>query len=121
MSKVTEWENDVGPGWRPLLAEMHAELAAIRPGYETLQVKEKWGVLTVYIKGGSDKIWPVLIRYLEKSRTVCEDCGAPGETRKGRAWLRTLCDACEAGRQPRRMVQSPEGKEDDVLRGSQLQ
>lgn len=119
---VIDLERDVGPGWRPLLAELHAELTEAGIGYEALQCKEKWGILRVYIRvegewhptfdltipgqgvitgtteEGSDT-WrradAIVQAAEEKSRTICEDCGAIGTLRTDRFWLRTLCDACK--------------------------
>lgn len=102
---VTEWENDVGPGWRLLLARLHAELAELTE-YKTAQVKEKFGLLRVYVdipaearETLGDAVWQILLKYERESASICEDCGAPGETRTSRVWLRTLCDEHEAGRQ----------------------
>ena len=119
---VVDLQRDVGPGWRPLLAELHAELTAAGISYEALQVKEKFGALRVYIstegefhptfdltipgqgviagttEKGSDT-WrradAIVQAAEEKSRTICEDCGQPGILRTDRFWLRTLCDACK--------------------------
>ena len=121
---LIDMENDVGPGWRPLLHELHAQLAGFR--YEALQVKEKWGILRVYIsvdgeehaafditipgagtltgRGKGSDTWDramVLVLAAEgKSRVICEDCGEPGVLRTDRSWLRTLCDACNTRNSP---------------------
>lgn len=118
---VMDMELDVGPGWRPLLAELHAELTAAGIRYEALQVKEKWGILRVYIS--TDSAWhptfdltvpgqgtitgtieegsepwrrgmEIVHAAEERSRVICEDCGDTGVLRTDRFWLRTLCDAC---------------------------
>ena len=118
---VIDLQNDVGPGWRPLLAELHAELTEAGISYEALQVKEKFGILRVYISGSGEwhptfdltipgqgtvtgtleegsETWrradAIVHAAEEKSRTVCEECGQPGVLRTDRFWLRTLCDAC---------------------------
>ena len=39
---------ECGPGWYPIIVETDAALAAIDPGYEVHQVKEKWGTLCYY-------------------------------------------------------------------------
>lgn len=126
---VTEWNDHVGVGWRPLLQQLHDELVAAGISYKTLQVKEKWGVLRVYIsvegesypvvdmtfpgvgtitsRGPLDDEQPTskwqqaqaLVRkYENKSATVCEYCGDPGELRNSHYWMLTLCDACESVR-----------------------
>ena len=55
------------------------------------QVKEKFGGLRFYYRGGDKKIrhW---VEFAEAmSFNVCEECGAPGE-RRDAGWVRTLCD-----------------------------
>lgn len=124
---VLDMQHDVGPGWRPLLAELHAELTAAGISYEALQVKEKWGILRVYIRaegewhptidltvpgqgtitgtieGGSgawEQVMAIVHAAEERSRVICEDCGEPGVLRTDRFWLRTLCDDCNGERRP---------------------
>lgn len=36
--------------------------------------------------------------YEQKSKTVCEICGAPGEVRTNMPWIRTLCESCHLKR-----------------------
>ena len=121
---VIDMENDVGPGWRPLLHELHQQLTEAGFSYEALQTKEKLGILRVYIsvsgeshvtfdltipgvgtvtgqEQGSDTYSRAieLVRAAEeKSRAICEDCGEPGVLRTDRFWLRTLCDECNGSR-----------------------
>lgn len=95
---VTDWKIDVGPGWHSLLDEMHAELVQVAPDYRTLQVKEKFAALTVYLSPCTGEVAEILDKYYARSKTVCEECGEPGEVRTSRFWLRTLCDAHENAR-----------------------
>lgn len=97
---VTGYKADVGAGWHPLLDELHAELAAADPDYQTIQVKEKFGTLRVYVYGlpATDAI---IDHYEERSRSICENCGQPGRPRPG-GWVKTFCDECEASRKERR-------------------
>ena len=56
------------------------------------QVKEKFGGLRFYIEGG-DSVTFSLIDFAESmSLRTCEVCGNVGE-RRGKGWIRTLCDA----------------------------
>lgn len=122
---VIDMENDVGPGWRPLLRELHQQLTGAGFSYEALQVKEKFGILRVYIsvdgeehvtfdltipgvgtitgqpEQGSDtysRAMELVYAAEEKSRVICEECGEPGRLRDERFWLRTLCDECDGRR-----------------------
>ena len=131
MDQIPDYLNDVGPGWRPLLLDLHEQLIEAGFSYELLQQKEKWGILRVYIsvdgeehaafditipgagtltgRGKGSDTWDramVLVLAAEgKSRVICEDCGEPGVLRTERFWLRTLCDECN-GKQPPRVSTS---------------
>ena len=55
------------------------------------QVKEKFGMLTIYYRGGDDYTDGVLRMAEEISRHTCEECGDVGyPTTSG--WIRTLCE-----------------------------
>jgi hypothetical protein len=54
------------------------------------QVKEKFGMLTIYQRGGDAYTDGVLRMAEEMSRRVCEVCGSPGTPTKS-GWIRTLC------------------------------
>lgn len=56
------------------------------------QVKEKFGTLRFYYRGGDDYVDGVVRMAEEMSAVTCEECGAPGRSRRG-GWIRTLCDA----------------------------
>ena len=71
------------------------------------QVKEKFGELRFYYRGGhwkventdeyTDDCSPIqgMVALSEhRSRNTCEVCGKPGELRGG-AWIRCLCDECD--------------------------
>ena len=111
----------VGPGWHPLLLNLHEQLLAVSPGYSVQQVKEKYGGLRVQLYTGllrhmnaGNTDWPdadhaarmkaeddaatALVRSAERESTrICEVCGNPGEPR-GDTWIKTLCDGCAASR-----------------------
>lgn len=54
------------------------------------QVKEKFGGLRFYYRGGDEYIRGLVSFAESMSYRVCEDCGKPG-TVGGRGWIRTLC------------------------------
>ena len=97
----------IGPGWFDLALELDQRIAALDPDYAIVQVKEKFGGLCYYIRRsegygpvtdwGTDPIGVVLREFEGRSVTICEDCGAPGEQRRG-GWVVTLCDDCLADR-----------------------
>ena len=62
------------------------------------QVKEKFGRLTIYYRGGDEYIHGVVAMAESMSAVTCETCGAPGHQRGG-GWIHTFCDEHEAERQ----------------------
>lgn len=124
---VTDYKMDVGSGWASLLDQLDEELRAVSPGYQTVQVKEKFGRLRVYVEGNpvqadisglgtvanvkiestaTSSNWrtvqDVLDKYELKSSQVCENCGQPGELDTSHFWIKTLCPACKARRDEER-------------------
>ena len=59
-----------------------------------IQVKEKFGSLRFYYQGGDDTISGMVRMAESMSAVMCEQCGAPAETR-GPGWIRTLCEVHE--------------------------
>ena len=55
------------------------------------QVKEKFGMLTIYHRGGDEYTRGVLRMAEEASRHTGEECGKPGYP-SSKGWIRTLCD-----------------------------
>jgi len=80
-----------GDGWLQLIHDLIEELIAAGWDKHSTQIKEKFGGLRFYIGGGSEEVWDIISKYEKLSYETCEDCGEPGEIRKG-GWWRTLCD-----------------------------
>lgn len=60
-----------------------------------VQVKEKFGGLRFYYRGGDDYV-AVVIDLLERlSESICELCGAPGRIRERNGWLSARCQVHE--------------------------
>lgn len=55
------------------------------------QIKEKFGTLRFYYRGGDDHVRNMVAMVEDLSSRTCEVCGSPGRTREG-SWVRTLCD-----------------------------
>lgn len=60
-----------------------------------LQIKEKYGELRYYISSAPKEIRDFIAEQTEKSRTICEKCGQPGET-YGKNWVYTHCNDCRS-------------------------
>jgi len=95
------WGFDHGDGWFHILdsamrlVQSHIDMER-RRGKEIdqvvfEQVKEKFGMLTIYHRGGNAYTDGILRMAEEVSRYTCEECGAPG-TPTSSGWIRTLCD-----------------------------
>jgi hypothetical protein len=55
------------------------------------QIKEKFGGLRFYYRGG-DEVISRMVRMAEQwAEHTCEECGKPGRERPG-SWIKTLCD-----------------------------
>lgn len=96
------WGFSHGDGWYDLIEELSEKLEPF--GVVAAQVKEKFGGLRFYLdypKHLSDedmeKVREIKNEAEEKSYKTCENCGEPGELRRG-GWIRTLCDKCEETR-----------------------
>jgi len=65
------------------------------------QVKEKFGTLRFYYRGGDDYISGLVSMAESMTNVTCEECGSVGERRHG-GWIRTLCDKHEEEYQTRK-------------------
>ena len=93
-------------GWRDIMdkflgaVEQRCNEAGLPLGspeaFSIMQVKEKWGSLSIYCSGAV-KSFDLCIAADESSSRVCMRCGAPGSLRTG-SWHLTLCDDCHADR-----------------------
>ena len=95
------WGFEHGDGWYHLLdsamrlVQSHIDMVNKR-GYKIEQVvfeqvKEKFGMLTIYHRGGDEYTRGVLRMAEEMSRHVCEECGDVGYA-NNKGWIRTLCE-----------------------------
>ena len=93
-------------GWFNLINQLSIDISKVveeesNTDFKVAQIKEKFGGLRYYYHGGcaSSKIDELIGVAEAVSYSICEECGAPGEIRKG-GWIRTLCDehALKSGR-----------------------
>ena len=104
------WGFEHGDGWYNLLdtamrlVQSHIEMQK-RRGQEIdqvvfEQVKEKFGMLTIYHRGGDEYTDGILRMAEEMSRNICEECGNVGYPTKT-GWIRTLCEKHHEEREER--------------------
>ncbi|MGN0522866.1 MAG: hypothetical protein ACI4IG_01165 [Eubacterium sp.] len=97
---------DVGNGWYSVLYGLCDEItkayeeAGIEVDVVPIQIKEKFGELCFYYETpNADSSLQkttndIVEKWEEKSATVCERCGQPGQLRTDLSWVLTLCDDC---------------------------
>ncbi len=102
---VAEFESErdnVGPGWQSLIEQVHKDLSAVAPGYQILQIKEKFGGLRYYValpntitEAQSNAAHSIVSIAESASLTLCEECGTKDDvSNAGPGWIRTLCPEC---------------------------
>lgn len=70
--------------------------------FSIVQIKEKFGGLRFYVGFGEmsgelmAKVNGAIQLAESLSYSICEKCGAPGETRSTGYYIRTLCDKCKS-------------------------
>ena len=89
-------------GWQPILARMLERLeatvgqqpAAFRRGLEVKRIREKFGVLSVYLsKVATPEVQAILDEAHAAAMVTCEVCGAPGRIADRHGWTSVKCDA----------------------------
>jgi hypothetical protein len=91
-----------GPGWYPLIAQLHVKLCEMDVDYDVLQVKEKFGRLRFHARSNNGLVqyqFEAAIDDAEaRSAEICEWCGAPGQLSRlseaAHLWFKTLCREC---------------------------
>lgn len=81
---------ECGDGWFSLLLEAATELEALDDEIIAVQVKEKFGSLSFYLRQQPPEADAILDRAHDRSISECETCGAAGR-RQGRGYTRTTC------------------------------
>lgn len=93
----SELAGEVGPGWRPLVFELHGRLLTVDRTYRLYSVAEELGGLVVIARFGPS-CHSAAMRLLQAARAAalatCELCGRGGTLRAQRLQLKTLCHDC---------------------------
>lgn len=101
-TQIPDWLDHVGPGWQPILAQLHADVVAVEPTYSVRQVKEKFGSLRTYLSYDSSEVFELIRAAENQAETTCEECGNPGyiRSRRPQGRLAALCDLCVEKEEP---------------------
>lgn len=86
---------ECGPGWVKLYEPLIEECQ--RLDVRVHQIKEKFGGLRFYVGPAPDELYSKIDEAEERSFSICESCGNPGEVRSG-GWIVTRCDSCYCSR-----------------------
>lgn len=109
------WGCTHGDGWLEILVSLCENIeeecekdAEAKKNFKFSQIKEKFGTLRVYTRGGNKAIYDLILDAEKESAKVCEYCGIRDETiaTKGTigqfGWIRTLCQNCRAQQKPQK-------------------
>lgn len=94
------WGIETGDGWFNLIWETCSRIEPlVGESFHFEQIKEKYGGLRMYYSGAiTDEGEKIIEEAEEKSQTICEECGKPGENREINGWWATECGKCYAKR-----------------------
>lgn len=93
------WYDSIPEGWRKAFGkEFSRDLKeAIKldkvKNFRFLQIKEKWGLLTIYVNNYTEHIDKVITKYEEMSKHYCIECGKPSEFMTF-PYITYLCSDC---------------------------
>jgi len=84
---------ECGNGWFYLLDRLCEDIIKIDGTCVATQIKEKFGTLRFYCDAANDEVYDLIDNAEEESRSICEECGEPGQM-TGTTWYKTLCQKC---------------------------
>lgn len=93
------WLDGMPNGWRKafgkaLCEDLKREINNSRlTDYKIHQIKEKWGLLTIYDEDGNHNTQEIIDKYEKLSATICQNCGKKAEYMTTR-WLGYYCKDC---------------------------
>jgi len=95
---------------RAKLAEQTEFATVAQRNFKILQIKEKFGRLTIYCEGATEYIRDTIAQAEEMSEQICETCGEYGILRDSARWIKVRCDECEEKHFADRYPLSPEAR-----------
>lgn len=82
----------ISEGWYPLTLELIRELHENGWDKKVLCIKEKYAELRFYTSDAyGSNLHTIIEKYTEKSQSICETCGARGNTRSSFGWEYVAC------------------------------
>jgi len=111
------WGFECGDGWFNILNQLCQNIqhhidwknreSVVVPQVVIEQVKEKFGTLRFYYRGGDDYISGLVSMAEAMSGVMCEDCGAAGEPNNS-GWIKTLCQVHQNEREEKHRAYAKE-------------
>lgn len=88
---------EIGKGWFPLVKPIIDRVQDLNENgsdVKILQIKEKWGVLRIYLLSAPEELLKQAHDAEEKSTRICEECGGPATQTEVNGWIYTRCSDC---------------------------
>ena len=92
---------ECGEGWMKLIQpildyikEYNLNTENDRDKIEILQIKEKLGILVIYVENATTELHDMINKASEESSNVCEECGSTTNIGKTAGWVETICHNC---------------------------
>jgi len=92
------WQLDIDGGWDDLLRDFCERLAPLMADSQpeqkptVQQIREKYGTMQISMLYMTNEIYELVDDIEERSRTICCECGKPGQNRCDLSWWAVLCD-----------------------------
>jgi len=82
---------ECGEGWYDILYDLCVELRNMKADLKMVQIKEKFGALRVYTDSKSLAVYDLIRAAEDRSRTICEVCGASGTSCSRADYIMVRC------------------------------
>jgi len=79
------------------------------------QVKEKFGTLRFYYRGGDDYVRGLISMAESMTEVTCESCGSGAKTDWNSGWVHTTCEPCQDARNKKRAEFVTDSLKNDIL------
>ncbi len=83
---------EVGDGWLPIVDNMLRELQDSNLEVDIIQIKEKFGFLTIYTHKEDVEISLIIQEAITAASESCDVCGKAGTLRNNNGWYMVRCE-----------------------------
>ena len=94
------WGFECGDGWFWLIDRLCESIQSYidcnhKEQVEVVQVKEKYGTLSLNISGSGDYVYGMIELAESMSASICEACGSTDGVTQTEGWIKTRCKECK--------------------------